>query len=208
MKNEFIINALDEYIPNPKCSLDYNNDYELLIATVLSAQCTDARVNKITKILWDKYDIYSLSNANIDDIKKIIYPLGNSNKKSVYISEIAKSLVSNYNGHVPNDREYLLSLPGVGEKVTNVFLANYYKIPSIAVDTHVLRVSKRLGLVKANAKPIEVEKKLEKIFPKDRWIDLHHELLLFGRYYCTARNPKCLNCKFNKICKYYKEVNK
>ncbi len=208
MKNEFIIKTLDEYIPNPKCTLDYNKDYELLIATVLSAQCTDERVNKITKILWDKYDIYSLSKANIDDIKSIIYPLGNSNKKSVYISEIAKSLVDNYDGKVPNDKAYLLSLPGVGEKVTNVFLANYYKIPSIAVDTHVLRVSKRLGLAKDTDKPIDVERKLEKVFPKDRWIDLHHELLLFGRYYCTARNPKCSNCKFNKICKYYKEVNR
>ena len=144
MKTEILLKNLDEMIPNPRCELEYNKDYELLIATVLSAQCTDARVNKVTKELFKKYDIFSLSNAVEKDIENIIYSCGNYKKKSVYINNIAKSLVKDFNGIVPNDREYLESLPGVGRKTTNVVLSNLFDIPAIAVDTHVDRVSKRL----------------------------------------------------------------
>lgn len=193
---------LDEYIPNPKCSLDYTKDYELLIATVLSAQCTDDRVNKVTPNLFNKYDIFGLAKANVKDICDIIRSCGNMNKKSQYIVDIAKSLVNDFEGKVPNDRKYLESLPGVGRKTTNVVLANLFGEPTFAVDTHVERVSKRLGIARKNDDVLVVEKKLMKKFPKDKWIKLHHQLLLFGRYFCTSRNPKCEGCKLKDKCNY------
>lgn len=152
-----LLEKLDIMIPDPKCELNYNKDYELLIATVLSAQCTDARVNMVTKELFSKYDIYSLAAANINDIKKIIKSVGTYTRKSEYIIEIAKRLVNDYNGKVPNDRKYLESLPGVGRKTCNVVLSNIYDVPTIAVDTHVERVSKRLNLVRQNDDVIKVE---------------------------------------------------
>ena len=205
MKTEILLENLDEMIPNPRCELEYNKDYELLIATVLSAQCTDARVNKVTKELFKKYDIFSLSNAVEKDIENIIYSCGNYKKKSVYINNIAKSLVKDFNGIVPNDREYLESLPGVGRKTTNVVLSNLFDIPAIAVDTHVDRVSKRLGLVNKNDSVYTVEKKLMKKLPKDKWSRTHHQFVLFGRYICKSQNPNCNVCKLKQYCKYIKK---
>ena len=199
--DEFL-KLLDEYIPDPKCSLDYKLDYELLIATVLSAQCTDERVNKVTPNLFNKYDIFSLANANVKDICDIIRPCGNMNKKSQYIVDIAKALVKDFDGHVPNDREYLESLPGVGRKTTNVVLANLFNEPTFAVDTHVERVSKRFRIASKSDDVLTVEKKLMRKFDKDKWIKLHHQLLLFGRFFCTSRNPKCVDCKLKKYCNY------
>jgi len=205
MNKQELMDIFDEYIPDPKCSLDYTKDYELLIATVLSAQCSDARVNVVTKILFNKYDLKSLSEANVDDIRDIIRPCGNMNRKSIYIKEIANRLVNECDGVVPNNREYLESLPGVGRKVCNVVLANIFNVPTFAVDTHVERVSKRLGFAKSNDSVLTVEHKLERKFPRESWTRLHHQILLFGRYYCKARNPECTSCKFKNICKYYKE---
>ena len=202
MINSEIYKILDEYIPDPKCSLDFTKDYELLIATVLSAQCTDDRVNKVTPILFGKYDIYSLAKADVKDVCDIIRPCGNMNKKSQYIVDIAKSLVRDFDGHVPNNREYLESLPGVGRKTTNVVLANVFGVPTFAVDTHVDRVSKRLGIARKNDDVLTVEKKLMKKIDEDKWIKMHHQLLLFGRYFCTSRNPKCDGCKLKEYCKY------
>lgn len=201
MKINDIIEYLNTLFPEAKCSLNYNYDYELLIATVLSAQCTDARVNIVTECLFSKFDIHSLAEHTPEDIIDIIRPCGNMNKKSVYIIEIAKSLVKNYNGHVPNNRTYLESLPGVGHKTANVVLANIYKVPTFAVDTHVERVSKRLGLAKQNDDVYVTEHKLMRKFPRDKWIDLHHQLVLFGRHICTSRNPKCEGCHLQKYCK-------
>ena len=203
MKNDEIISIFEEYIPEPKCSLDYTEDYELLIATVLSAQCTDERVNQVTKVLFDRYDLKGLANANVDDIKDIIRPCGNMNRKSLYIKEIANRLINEQDGKVPNDRTYIESLPGVGRKVCNVILANIFNENVIAVDTHVERVSKRLGLASINDDPYKVEQKLDKRF-KDKLGRLHHQILLFGRYYCKAKNPLCEGCKFKSICKYKK----
>ena len=184
-----LLEKLDIMIPDPKCELNYNKDYELLIATVLSAQCTDARVNMVTKELFSKYDIYSLAAANINDIKKIIKSVGTYTRKSEYIIEIAKRLVNDYNGKVPNDRKYLESLPGVGRKTCNVVLSNIYDVPTIAVDTHVERVSKRLNLVRQNDDVIKVENKLMKKIPKNKWSRFHHQMVLFGRYICKSKNP-------------------
>ena len=208
MKINEILEKLDKMIPNPKCELNYNKDYELLIATVLSAQCTDVRVNKVTSVLFDKYDILSLSEADINDIECIIYSCGNYKKKSLYLKEISKSLVNNYNGVVPNNREYLESLPGVGRKTTNVVLSNLFNVPAIAVDTHVDRVSKRLGLANTKDGVLKVEEKLMKKLPKEKWSRTHHQLVLFGRYTCKSQNPECDKCLLKDYCKYYKKINK
>lgn len=199
-----LLAKLDIMIPNPQCELKYNKDYELLIAVVLSAQCTDARVNKVTKELFSKYDIYSLAKASLKDIEKIIKSVGTYTKKAFYIKQIATRLVEDCEGIVPNDRNYLESLPGVGRKTCNVFLANIYNVPAIAVDTHVERTSKRLGLVKKNDNVYEVEKKLMKKIPKDKWSRTHHQLVLFGRYICKAKKPECQNCLLKDQCREYK----
>ena len=200
-----LLNNLDIMVNDPICELNYNKDYELLIAIVLSAQCTDKRVNEVTKILFDKYDIYSLAKASISDIKKIIKPCGMSDKKSQFVKEIAVSLVNNYDGRVPNNREYLESLSGVGHKTCNVFLAEYYHENTIAVDTHVKRVATRLNLVKDSDSVLQVEKKLEKLVSKDKWSRFHLQMVLFGRYTCKAIKPNCDNCLNKNICKYYKD---
>ncbi len=193
---------LDELFPNPKCELNYTKDYELLIATMLSAQTTDKRVNMVTSILFDKYkNLEELSKAKLEDIIEIIKPIGTYNKKAKNVIEISKRLTEEKQSQIPNDRQYLESLPGVGRKTTNVFLSNIFNTPCIAVDTHVSRVSKRLNLASPKDTPLEIEKKLTKKFKKENLCKLHHQLVLFGRYYCTARNPKCETCKLKEICK-------
>ena len=197
-----IINYLDELFPNPRCELNYNKDYELLIAVMLSAQTTDKRVNMVTSILFTKYpSLKELMSADIQDIVDIIRPIGTFNKKSQNIKAIATRLVEDCNGVVPNNRNYLESLPGVGRKTTNVVLANLYNEPCIAVDTHVSRVSVRLKLAKKSDDVLTIEKKLTKRFPKDKLVSLHHQLVLFGRYYCKAKNPECSNCKLKHLCR-------
>ncbi|MDD2504720.1 MAG: endonuclease III [Bacilli bacterium] len=196
-----IYELLDILIPNPVCELDFNKDYELLIATVLSAQSTDRRVNKVTKVLFTKYDLIALAKASLDDIKQIIRSVGSFNKKAVYINKIANSLIDNFDGIVPNDREYLESLPGVGRKTANVVLKILFNVPAIPVDTHVERVSKRLGLVPKTANVKEVEEELMKIIPIEKWNRVGDQILLFGRYYCKSRNPECLSCPFKERCK-------
>ena len=192
---------LDKMFPDARCELNYNRDYELLIATVLSAQCTDKRVNEVTGVLFSQYDIYGLSKADKKDIEDIIKSCGSYTKKSDYIIKIAKSIVDNYNGVVPNDREYLESLPGVGRKTANVVLSNLFDVPAIAVDTHVERVSKRLKIARKNDDVLTVEKKLMKMIPKDKWSRSHHQMVLFGRYICKAKAPECGNCAFYDDCK-------
>ncbi len=195
-----IINYLDELFPDPKCELNYSKDYELLIAVMLSAQTTDKRVNEVTSILFDKYPtLNDLAEAKKEDIIDIIRPIGTYNKKAENVINIAKALVEL--GYVPNDRKFLESLSGVGRKTTNVVLSNIYKEPYMAVDTHVARVSKRLGIAKENDDVLTIEKKLTKKIPKDKIPDMHHQMVLFGRYYCKAIKPECANCKLKNICK-------
>ena len=195
-----IIEKLDLVIPNPICELNYNKDYELLIATVLSAQSTDKRVNEVTDILFKKYDLDKLAKADLKDIELIIKPVGTFKRKALYIKEIANRLIKECKGIVPNDSIYLEQLPGVGRKTTNVVLSNLYNIPAFAVDTHVSRVSKRLNIAN-NEDDVLIENKLMRIFPKDKWSRLHHQFVLFGRYICKSKNPNCLNCPFEK-CQY------
>ena len=164
-KKELITNYLDTLIPNPKAELKYSKDYEFLIAVMLSAQTTDKRVNSVTEELF-KYNIYELRDMDILKLEMILRPIGTFKKKAIFLKGICKRLIEDYDGVVPNDRKYLESLPGVGHKTVNVFLNEIYNVPTIAVDTHVERISKRLSLAEESDTVTEVEKKLEKYFPK------------------------------------------
>ncbi len=209
MATEFILNYIESLYPNAHCELEYTKDYELLIAIVLSAQTTDKRVNKVTKILFSKYKtLESLANASLEDIETIIREIGTFKKKSVFIKNIANSLLKDCDGKVPNNNKYLETLSGVGRKTINVFLSEFYQVPSIAVDTHVERVAKRLKLAKPTATVIEVEKSLMKKIPKDLWIKAHHQFIFFGRYHCKAVTPNCKECKLHHLCRYYQTKTK
>lgn len=198
---EEIINYFNELFPNPKCELNYSKDYELLIAVMLSAQTTDKRVNQVTKVLFNKYKtLEEFCDAEISDIKLIIRSIGSYNKKSEYVKQIAYILLNKYNGHVPTTNAELEKIPGVGRKTANVVLSELYNIPAIAVDTHVERVSKRLGLAESNDDVKNVEMKLQSKLPHDLWIRMHHQMVLFGRYYCKAVKPNCETCKLKSIC--------
>ena len=202
MQTNRILEYFDTLIPDPHCELIYHKDYELLIAVMLSAQTTDKRVNSATEILFKKYpDLKALEEAKIEDIMEIIKPIGTFKKKALNVHLIAKELNEKANGIVPNDRTFLESLPGVGRKTTNVVLYELYKVPVIAVDTHVSRVSKRLGFAKKNDDVLTIEKKLNRKIPKDRLGRTHHQFILFGRYYCKALSPLCEDCGLKDICK-------
>lgn len=201
MNSNLVFDYLETLIPNPVCELEYKKDYELLIAVMLSAQTTDKRVNIVTKIMFSKYDsIDKLANADLDDITNLVRSLGTYSKKAKNVIDIAKSLKQNGFITVPNDRLYLESLPGVGRKTANVFLGEIYKVPCIAVDTHVARVAKRLKFAKESDSVEVIEKKLSKVIKEDDMVKRHHQLLLFGRYYCKAIKPLCKDCKLKDIC--------
>lgn len=206
---DIILEYFDRLFPHAHCELNYNKDYELLIAIVLSAQTTDKRVNKVTPILFQKYPtLESLAKAPVEDIENIIREIGTFKKKSLFIKNIATRLVKDYDGKVPNNREYLESLSGVGRKTTNVFLSEYYRVPALAVDTHVERVSKRLNLAQKEDSVKEVEMKLMKKISQEKWIKTHHQFIFFGRYHCKAISPNCHECELKDLCKYYQEKSK
>ena len=201
MKTNRIEEYLDTLFPNPRCELIYHSDYELLIAVVLSAQSTDKRVNQVTPILFDRYpSLQALKKASIHDLEMIIRPVGSFRRKAFYVQEISRLIVDDYQGTVPRDREELMKFPGVGRKTVNVFLSEFYQEPAIAVDTHVERISKRLGLAKFGDDVLTIEKKLMKAFKKEVWGKRHLQLVLFGRYYCKAIKPECGNCSLKDIC--------
>ena len=196
---------LNELFANPVCELNYNNDYELLIAIVLSAQSTDKRVNSVTPTLFGKYNtLEKLSKADLNDLENILRPIGSFRKKAFYVRDIASILVSEYDSRVPISRQKLERFPGVGRKTVNVFFSEFYNIPAFAVDTHVERVSKRLALVKENDNVREIEEKLKRAFRREEWSRVHLQLVLFGRYKCKAVSPDCDNCRLKDICKYEK----
>lgn len=201
-KKEMISNYLEKLFPNPKCELTYHNDYELLIAIVLSAQTTDKRVNTVTPILFSKYKtLKELSEAPLTALEEILKPIGSFRKKAIYVKDIAYNLDTKYKGTVPTDKESLEKLKGVGRKTINVFLSEFYNYPAFAVDTHVERISKRLRIANKQDNVLKVEEKLKKFFPKDEWARRHLQLVLFGRYYCKAVKPDCISCPLKKICR-------
>ena len=201
-----LIEYLDYLFPNPKCELTYQTDYQLLMAVVLSAQSTDKRVNSVTPIIFSKYPtLEELANASLIDLEDIIRPVGSFRKKASYLKGIASRLVNEFDGVVPTDREVLESFPGVGRKTVNVFLAEFYHYPAIAVDTHVERVSKRLKLAYQKDSVLDVERKLMKKVPKERRAKFHLQMVLFGRYYCKAVKPLCKDCSLKEYCREKKK---
>lgn len=201
-----LLDYLDYLFPNPKCELIYQKDYQLLMAVVLSAQSTDKRVNSVTPIIFSKYPtLEDLKKANLSDLEEIIRPVGSFRKKAAFLKGIATRLVDEFNGVVHIDREVLESFPGVGRKTVNVFLGEFYGVPAIAVDTHVERVSKRLKLAYLNDSVLDVERKLMKKVPKDRWARFHLQMVLFGRYYCKAVKPLCKDCPLKEFCREKKK---
>ncbi|MCI6108449.1 MAG: endonuclease III [Candidatus Faecimonas sp.] len=205
-----VMNKLLEYLeylfPYPKCELIYQNDYQLLMAIVLSAQSTDKRVNSVTPIIFSKYKtLEELKLADLSDLEQIIRPVGSFRKKAAFLKGIATILVDEFGGVVPTDREVLERFPGVGRKTVNVFLGEFYGIPAIAVDTHVERVSKRLKLAYSNDSVFDVERKLMKKVPKERWAKFHLQMVLFGRYYCKAVKPLCKDCPLKDFCREKKK---
>lgn len=203
MNKELIISEMNKLFPNPDCELEYKNDYELLLSVMLSAQTTDKSVNIATKELYKKYNTLELLDSlSIDEIASYIKRIGFYNTKSKNF----KSIVSEIKkiGYVPNDRSYLETLPGVGRKTASVVLSHLYNTPEFAVDTHVFRVSKRLGITTRKDDVLKTEKKLKKYFDEYTWNKLNSQFVLFGRYYCTSLKPKCDNCGLKTICKYKK----
>lgn len=202
-KSNQILDELRLVIREPKCELDYNNLFELAVAVLLSSQTTDKRVNMITPILFGKYPtIESLSLALEEDVYQIILPLGLAKMKSVNVINLAKAIHEKYNDEVPSDIKELEKLPGVGHKTASVILAEGFKIPAMPVDTHLLRMAKRLGYIKEDEDIKAAEASYKKYIPKESWIEGHHLLLLFGRYYCKAVNPSCKDCRLKPYCKY------
>lgn len=197
--NDFI-KFVEELYPDAHCELNYDNDYQLLVNIALSAQTTDKKVNEISKDLFLIYpNVNSLANANEKELIEIIKPLGLSKVKSSNLIDCAKQIKTLYNGKIPNVHCELTKLKGVGNKTANVFLAEYYNIPTFAVDTHVKRVANRLNFSKSENVDI-IEKDLMKLFPKDNWIKLHHQFIFFGRYFCKSKSPNCEQCKIKNTC--------
>jgi len=201
-KRSKILRYLDQQYPNVGCELWYRKDYELLIAVVLSAQTTDQSVNRVTPTLFKTFPrLEDLANAPIYAIENIIQSIGLFHTKAKHIKAIANSIINEHHGHVPSDKALLTQLPGVGVKTANVVRAELFKIPEIAVDTHVFRLSWRLGISKKTDSVTTTERKLRKAFPENRYIKLHHQLIHFGRYACQAKKPSCQGCPLQSICK-------
>ena len=206
-KVKLISNFLDETYPNVGCELKYNKDYELVIAVMLSAQTTDNAVNAVTPALFSKYDsLEKLANAKLEDIEEIIHPIGLYKNKAKNVLMTAKMLVEQFNGKVPSDKDILQTLPGVGNKTAGVIRCEIFKIPDLPVDTHILRISKRLKLASKEDDPYKVEMKLKKSFDKPNWIKIHHQLIHFGRDICKAQKPNCQKCKLTGICKDFRPI--
>ena len=197
-----IIKILKEYYSDATCSLDFTTPFEMVIAVMLSAQCTDERVNKVTPNLFEKYSTpEQINNMPIEELEKIIHPCGFYKTKSKNIKAMAEAIIEKYNGVVPEDMESLMSLPGVGRKCANVIMLEAFNNPQgIAVDTHAKRISSRLRLSK-NSVPEKIEQDLLKLLPKEYYKDVNHLLVWHGRKSCTARNPKCDECPVRKYCK-------
>lgn len=201
-KITLITSFLDELFPNVGCELHYQKDYELVIAVMLSAQTTDKSVNQVTDVLFKKYQtLDELENAPLEDIENIIKSIGLYQNKAKNLKGIVHKLIHEFNYVVPEDKDLLMTLPGVGNKTAGVIRAEIFKIPEFPVDTHVERIAKRLSLASPNDTPLEVEMKLKKKFPKERWIKTHHQFIHFGRYFCKAQKPNCQSCKIKNICK-------
>jgi len=195
--------------PTAETELNYSNPFELLVAVILSAQCTDKRVNIVTEKLFRIYpDAFAMSRASIDEVFDLIRSISYPNNKAKHLVGMASMLLEKFGGKVPSEISDLIQLPGVGRKTANVIVSVVFDKPAMAVDTHVFRVSNRIGLTTSAKTPLETEKQLMKYIPTELVAISHHWIILHGRYICTARSPKCLNCGIKDYCKYYNSQNK
>lgn len=202
-KIDRIFAYLDELFPNAGCELVYHKPHELVIAVMLSAQTTDKAVNAVTAVLFSRFpSLDDLHNASLQQVEECIQTLGLYKNKAKYLKAIVEGLVIHFKYQVPSDKKLLQTLPGVGNKTAGVIRAELFKIADLPVDTHVSRIAKRLSLAKQKDDPLTIEIKLKKLLPEARWIKAHHQLIHFGRYFCTARSPRCFECKISDTCNY------
>ena len=200
---EEILSVFGEMYPNAECELNHTNGLELLVAVMLSAQTTDKSVNILTKNLFNKYKTpEDYANADILELQNDLKRIGLYKNKAKNVKRMAQLLIENFEGRVPSSQVELESLPGVGRKTANVVLSVWYDVPRIAVDTHVDRVSKRLKLAYKSDTVYQVEEKLMRKIPKNKWSETHHQMIFFGRYHCTSRKPNCDTCKLKDLCRY------
>lgn len=204
---QFFIDYFSQNNPEAETELHYENPYQLIVAVALSAQCTDKRVNMVTPAIFESFPTpEALASSNFDELFPYIRSISYPNNKTKHLLGMAKMLVEDFNSEVPADLKDLQKLPGVGRKTANVIASVVFNQPTMAVDTHVFRVSKRLGLVTQNAKtPLEVERQLVKYIPEEHIPKAHHWLILHGRYICLARKPQCTNCQISLMCRYYEK---
>jgi endonuclease-3 len=200
----FVIDWFQKNMPNAETELNYTNPYELLVAVILSAQCTDKRINMVTPALFQKFPTPELlAKAEFEDVEPLIRSVTFANNKSRHLVGMAKMLVEKFDGEVPDTIEQLVQLPGVGRKTANVIISVVYDQPGMAVDTHVFRVSARIGLTTNAHTPLQTEQQLVANIPKELLAVAHHWLILHGRYICVARRPKCEQCGLKTACKFY-----
>jgi endonuclease III len=198
----YCLDKMGEMYPSAHCELRHSNPFELIIAVSLSAQCTDALVNKVTKDLFEKYKTpEDYLNVSVEELQNDIRSIGLYRNKAKNIQNLCRMVLDDYNGQIPADRDELIKLPGVGRKTANVVVSVAYGIPAIAVDTHVERVSKRLAICRYKDSVLEVEQTLMKKVPKEEWSITHHRLIFFGRYHCKAQNPQCDKCPLLELCR-------
>ncbi|NLR78527.1 endonuclease III [Chitinophaga eiseniae] len=205
----FVLKYFEEHAPNAETELIYDNPYQLLVAVILSAQCTDKRVNMTTPAIFEQYpDVYALSKATFDDLFPLIRSISYPNNKTKHLIGMANMVVDDFNGEIPATVAELVKLPGVGRKTANVITSVVHQQPNMAVDTHVFRVSARIGLTTNAKTPLQTELQLLKHIPKEKVHIAHHWLILHGRYICVARSPKCGECGLRPACKYYAKLIK
>ncbi|WPQ64640.1 endonuclease III [Chitinophaga sancti] len=205
----FVLNYFEQHAPNAETELLYDNPYQLLVAVILSAQCTDKRVNMTTPAIFKKYpDAESMSHATFDELFPLIRSISYPNNKTKHLIGMAQMLMEDFNGEIPDSVSELVKLPGVGRKTANVITSVIHHQPNMAVDTHVFRVSARIGLTTNAKTPLQTELQLLKYIPEEKVHIAHHWLILHGRYICVARSPRCGECGIRPACKYYKTLVK
>jgi endonuclease III len=205
---EAVVDYFEKVAPDAETELQYKTPFQLLVAVILSAQCTDKRVNQITPNLFKTYpNAKVLAVAKPEAVFELIRSISYPNSKSKHLVGMAQMLMDKFNGKLPKTVEELMLLPGVGRKTANVIVSVLFDVPAMAVDTHVFRVAERIGLTTGSKNPLQTERELVKFFPTDILSRAHHWLILHGRYICTARNPKCLSCGLQTICKFFNKKN-
>ncbi len=203
---DFVLDYFEKTMPSPDTELHYKNPYQLIVAVLLSAQCTDVRVNKITPAFFDRFPTpQALAQASQEEVYELIKSCSYPNNKAKHLIGMARMLVNDFGGEIPQDFNDLQRLPGIGRKSANVLAAIIHREPRIAVDTHVFRVANRIGLTDNSRTPLQTEQELMKYIPEDKRLKAHHWLILHGRYTCTARSPKCDKCGLTQVCRYYRK---